>query len=166
MRLAAHILAIALASSSIAVAAARPADPQFELRAVDEAERAAVAANDVAALATIAHPNLIINGPNGSVIDRAELLRRLQTRDLDHASFTRTIEEVRVTGNLGVVMGHETVIERETSRGGHLYGTSPLERRYTDVFLQEDGRWRLIARHSNVTPASVRASQPSGNPER
>jgi ketosteroid isomerase-like protein len=166
MNLPGHLLVVALATAPIAAATAKHADPQSELRAVDEAERAAIAANDVAAMAALAHPNLIINGPNGSVIDRTELLRRLQTRDLDHASFTRTIEEVRMTGNLGVVMGHEAVVERATSRGGNLYGTSPLERRYTDVFLREDGRWRLIARHSNVTPASVRASRLSPVPKR
>lgn len=166
MRLLASLIAVTLAAASLVVATAVHADPQSELRAVYEAERAAVAAHDVATMAAIAHSNLIVNGPNGSVIDRTELLRRLQTRDLDHASFTRTIEQVRVTGDLGVVMGHEAVVERATSRGGHLYGTSPLERRYTDVFLREGGRWRMIARHSNLTPASVRASRPSPNPGR
>ena len=51
-----------------------------------------------------------------------------------------------VHGDTVIVMGHETVVPK---------GNSPdagktIHRRYTNIWMKRDGRWRLVARHASV----------------
>ena len=67
--------------------------------------------------------------------------------------FERTVESVEVSSNVGVVMGRETFTPTAQSELGRAYGAVPLKRRYTNVYVREQGTWRWFARHANVVPA-------------
>jgi hypothetical protein len=43
-------------------------------------------------------------------------------------------------------MGREIFTPSVKSELGRLYGAKPLQRRYTNVYLWENGRWRWLAR--------------------
>ena len=64
--------------------------------------------------------------------------------------FTRTAEVVRVTRDKAFVMGREIYRPVAQSELGRRFGAVPLERRYTNVYVFEKGRWRWWARHANV----------------
>ena len=49
-------------------------------------------------------------------------------------------------------MGSEVVYPAENSEQAVMYGRKTLNRRYTNIYLREDGVWRHLGRHANVIP--------------
>jgi hypothetical protein len=70
----------------------------------------------------------------------------------------RAIERLTITGAVGVVMGNETITATPGSISGQMFASSPLIRRFTNVYVWEDARWRLLARHANVVPPQSTAN--------
>lgn len=136
---------------------------------VDEQERQMVASSDVASLERLAHPNLRINAPTGRVLSREQFLANVRSGAIAAEAFERTPEEVTISGNVAVVMGRETFTPVADSELGRAHGTRPLQRRYTNVYVWQDGRWMWLARHANIhqsTPTRHTASQePNPSPE-
>jgi hypothetical protein len=84
------------------------------------------------------------------VLDRETFLAGVRSGEIRSEAFTRTAEVVTISGNKAVVMGRETFTPALQSELGRRYGAVPLERRYTNVYVYEDGRWQWWARHANV----------------
>ena len=103
------------------------------------------------------HANYVVNAPSSRVIPREALLSLMASGGIASERFERTIERVAITGNVGVVMGRETVTPTATSESGQLFGSRALQRRYTNVFVFEGGAWRYLARHANVVPPAPAA---------
>jgi hypothetical protein len=110
------------------------------LLAVDSRQLAAVAAADGSTIDTISHPNLRVNAPNGRVVTKQDFMQAAGSGQIRNEIAERIPESVTITGNVGVVMGRET----------GLNGATHVNRRYTNVYLRENGAWRLLARHANV----------------
>lgn len=127
------------------------ADPAAVL-AVDERQRAMVAGADIAGLERLAHPDLRVNAPGGRVLTREQFLANMRSGEIAAEAFERTPEEVRINGNVAVVMGGERFTPAPNSELGRTYGAGPLNRRYTNIYLWFEGRWRWLARHANVVP--------------
>jgi len=140
-----------LASSTAAQPAsiARTADERAVL-AADARQRDAVAKIDLKAIAAISHGNLRVNAPNNRILTRADLIRMVGSGEIRNEVFERVPESVVVTGNIGVVMRHETVFPGAASEQARMYGRKTLNRRYTNVFIREGQTWRHLARHANV----------------
>jgi hypothetical protein len=135
-----------------ACAAASSHPSRSSALAVDEQQRALVAKSDVAGLSRLAHPSLRINAPGGRVLTRDQFLRNMRTGEIAAEGFERTAEVAVITGNIGVVMGRETFTPAPGSELGRTFGARPLERRYTNVYVWQRGRWLWLARHANVLP--------------
>jgi hypothetical protein len=117
-----------------------------------------VATADVDGLAKLAHPNLRINAPTNRVLTREQFLAMMRNGQIGAEGFERTAESVTVTGKIGVVMGFEVFTPTAASELGKAYGVRPLKRRYTNIYVKENGKWQWLARHANVIPEH---SQPS-----
>ena len=121
--------------------------------AADARQRDAVAKVDLKAIEAIEHPNLRVNAPNNRILTREDLVRMVGSGEIRNEVFERTPEQLVVTGDVGVVMGHEVVFPGAASEQARMYGRKTLSRRYTNVYLRgKDGRWRHLARHANVIP--------------
>lgn len=120
--------------------------------AVDEQQRAMVAASDAAGLERLAHPNLRINAPGGRVLSREQFLANMRRGEIAAERFERTAEDISISGNVAVVMGRETFTPIATSELGRTFGAKPLKRRYTNIYIRQEGRWLWLARHANVVP--------------
>lgn len=132
-------------------AAAEPATtPEQQLLELDDQQRQMILKGDAAGMRKLAHPDLHINAPTNEVLGREEFLRRLDQRVIAFENHRRVPEEVYITGNVGIVMGREEVLPTATSESGKLFGQRELARRYTNVYIKEDGEWRFLARHANV----------------
>ena len=142
---AALLFALSLAATPAAAAGTRQS-----LLAVDELQRAAVASSDVAALDRLAHANLRINAPGGHVLTRAQFLANMRSGEIAAESFTRTAEDVTISGDVAIVMGRETFTPKLQSELGRKYGAKPLNRRYTNVYVWQGKRWKWLARQANV----------------
>ena len=51
-----------------------------------------------------------------------------------------------------MVIGREVFTPTAQSELGRLYGAVPLQRRYTNVYVWQDGRWYWLARQAAVVP--------------
>lgn len=146
------VLAVAApAAAQVPAAMPRTTDETAVLEA-DARQRDAVARVDLAAIAEIAHPNLRVNAPSNRILTREDLIRMVGSGDIRNEVFERTPEAVVITGDVGVVMGREVVYPGAASEQARMYGQKTLNRRYTNVYLREDGAWRHLARHANVIP--------------
>lgn len=156
------ILAFAIALTAAPGAAATPAmsphtPDETAVLAADASQRDAVARVDPVAIAAISHPDLIINAPNNRVLTRDDLIRMVGNGEIRNEVFERVPETVSVTGDLGVVMGHETVLPGAASEQARMYGRRTLNRRYTNVFVRVGGSWLHIARHASIVPEGTDA---------
>ena len=153
MREALAIIGLFLLVTSRVVHGMAPAAPDLaerQLRAADAAQRNAVANGDLAAIAAISHADLHVNAPTNRILTKADLIRMVGNGEIRNETFERTPESVTITGDVGVVMGRETVVPGAGSEQARLYGVKTLNRRYTNVYLRENGRWLHLARHANI----------------
>jgi len=129
---------------------------EASLRAADAAQMRAGAASDADAYAELSTSDFVNNAPDNRVATRAEVLAMLREGRIASEGFERTIEHVAIHGSTGVVMGRQQVTPAQDSIAGRTFGARPLVRRFTNVFVFEGGRWRLLARHANVVPQAAR----------
>lgn len=127
-----------------------PAESRASILAVDEQQRAMVARSDAGGLDRLAHPNLRINAPGGRVLTREQFLANVRSGQIASEAFERIPEDMQISGNIAVVMGRETFTPTSESELGRMFGPGPLQRRYTNVYIWQDGRWQWLARHANV----------------
>jgi hypothetical protein len=127
---------------------------EASLRAADAEELQNVLTGDANAMRSLMHPNYMVNSPVNQVVRKDQLIKLLSEGKIASESIERTIEATAITGNVGIVMGRETVIPKPNSELGLAHGVKTLERRFTNVFVFDQGNWRLLARQSTVIQAS------------
>jgi len=113
-----------------------------EVKKLDLEHADAVLRGDQEAMNKYWTEDFIVTNPFNE-IDQAD---RIKKGIVTYSSFVRQSEAIRVHGNTVIVMGKETVVPK---------GNSPdagktINRRYTNIWMMRDGKWRLIARHANV----------------
>ena len=113
-----------------------------EIRKLDLAHAAAILRGDLAALDKLWTEDFIVNNPFNE-IDKAN---RIRSGAVTYSSFIREPEAITIHGNTVIVMGRETAVPK---------GDSPdagktIKRRYTNIWMKREGRWRLVARHASV----------------
>jgi ketosteroid isomerase-like protein len=119
------------------------------VRSLDNQERTAVLNRDRPALERLWSDPFTVNAPsNQVVIGKRAVLDLVQRGVLHYSSFKRTIEFVRLDGDIAIIMGAETV---------QPIGDAPLagqtvQRRFTNIWKKEAGTWHMIARHANMIP--------------
>jgi hypothetical protein len=120
------------------------------LRAADAEELRIVLSGDADAMRLLTHPNYMVNSPVNQIVRRDQLIKMLSEGQIASDAIERTIEATAITGNVGIVMGRETQKPKPTSELGRVHSEKTLERRFTNVFLFEEGNWHLLARQSTV----------------
>ena len=129
------------------------ADQTTDERAVlaaDAQQRLAVASVDVVAIGKISDPHLRVNAPNNRILTRDDLMRMVASGEIRNEVFERTPEDVIITGDVGVVMGHEVVFPGAASEQARMYGRKTLNRRYTNVYIRTREGWLHLARHASI----------------
>lgn len=126
------------------------------LLAADRYQRRILDDADEEALARFLHPNFIINGPENICGGRDQILSLSQGGAFAQKNCQTQIEKFAITGNVGVVMGNEVVTPAEGSLLAAWFGTEPLRRRFTDVYIFEDGRWLFLARQGSAVRKAKR----------
>lgn len=119
------------------------------IRSLDEEERRAVLDGDTTTLQRLWSGQILVNAPSNRVSsDRSVVFGLMRQGLIEYASFERNVEQLRVDGDFAVVMGAETI--RPTGRAPQAGQT--VRRRFTHIWRNEAGVWRLIARHANIVP--------------
>lgn len=123
---------------------------ESSLRAADAEQMRIIVAEDAGAQEAFMHQNYILNGPANRVMRKPVLVRMLSEGQMASEHFERVIEGTAITGNIGIVMGREIVRPAADSALGRRLGSRDLQRRFTNVFLFEDGAWYFLARQASV----------------
>lgn len=125
------------------------ADAEAMIRHLDEEERVAVLQRDTMALHRLWSEHLMVNAPSNQVAaNRSVVLGILRQGMINYSRFERRIERLLIEGDIAFVMGSETI----QPAGGSPQAGQTVERRFTHVWRNEQGVWRLVARHANNLP--------------
>ena len=132
----------------VCAASLRAQDNMIEkkIRFLEQVEVKAVLVKDTAMLLKLWDKNFVVNNPDGVVVfPGSSTLDRPVLRQ-SRASFVRNVEQVIVKGNVAFSMGSEIVV---APGDGNVAGKQ-VKRRYTNIWINENGNWKLAARHANV----------------
>ena len=126
---------------------AQETSPEAEVRKLEEQERQAVLKKDTAVLRKIWDRYLIVNAPSNQVVISGEdAVARPVITSLSYSSFTREIEQILVRGDVVFSMGNEVVMPAsDNPKEG-----DEIKRRYTNIWMKQNGTWTLVARHASV----------------
>lgn len=128
------------------------AAPGELIRSLDDQERAAALARDVPALETLWSEQLTINAPNNHVVigRRANLDTFVHSGIINFSRFDREVEFLHVDADFAFVMGLETVVPISDAPSAGLVAGRAVRRRFTNIWKNEAGTWRLYVRHANI----------------
>ena len=94
--------------------------------------------------------NAVVNAPINRVVGRDNVIERARAGQIAYEpNAVRNIEFAGVRGDLVIIMGEEVVRPTDDTP---LAG-SVVRRRFTDIWGEEQGRWRLQARQSTIVAA-------------
>jgi hypothetical protein len=127
-------------------------DAKRKLGMTGQALGKALATHDQAALEKIWSPNMIVNGPNNTVLTRAQIFEGMRNGQLDYeADYKTTMEKIEFFGNVAVTMGEDSYTPAFGPDKGKL-----LHRRSTNVWQYTDGSWMMIARQATIYDPAVK----------
>jgi hypothetical protein len=91
--------------------------------------------------------NAVVNAPINRVVSRDNVIERARAGQIAYEpNAVRNIEFAGVRGDHVIIMGEEVVHPTEDTP----HAGSVVRRRFTDIWGEEQGRWRLQARQSTV----------------
>ena len=96
---------------------------------------------DAATLDQIYADDFIGVGPSGAVRSKPQVIADFTSGDLKFQSITTDDVQVRVYGNAAVETGLSTMNGQDKGK------TVPRDTRFTRVWINQQGRWRLVANH-------------------
>ena len=104
--------------------------------------------NDVATMETLFAPDLVVNSPVNMVVSRDNVLARMRSGQISYEDNAQiNIEFVGVRGDSVVIMGEEML---RPNRNAPNAGRT-IRRRFTDIWKNVDGGWKLAIRQATVT---------------
>lgn len=123
-----------------------------EIRQLDLAHANAIFRGDVKALDALMDDDVTVNHPTNRIVkEKKELLDLIDQGVIRYTSFERHPEKFLFFEDMVVVMGGEVVVPAQ----GAPNAGKTLKRRYTNIWMLRDGKWRLTVRHANnVCPGS------------
>ncbi len=127
-----------------------PARAEQEVRQVERAWLDAYEKFDAEAMDRIVGDDFAITFPNGKMQTKEQLMKMIRGPKPPSASPMRLFTEdvqARVYGDVVILRGH--VIQESQKDGQPQREVS----RYTDVYVQTNGRWQVVASHLSVVPA-------------
>lgn len=118
-----------------------------EIRQLDQRNASMVAKADTTAFIDLLAPEFTINRTTGTITSgRDKTLELMRKGMVTYDSFSVQTEMVLVKSpTLAISMGNEVVV----SGGNRDLKGQVVRRRFTHVWIKENGSWRILARHAN-----------------
>ena len=144
--LALTLVLLVISGPAPAQAPAIPIGLESEIRRLDLAHADAIFRGDEVALKELMAPDLTVNHPTNQIVNETQgILKMIRSGVIRYSAFERVPEKIIVLDGMVVVMGHENVVPAE----GAPNAGKALQRRYTNIWTQRNGKWRLTIRHAN-----------------
>lgn len=119
---------------------------ETEIKDLEARERKAMLNHDTATLQKMWAADFTVNAPfNRVTLSSRELIDMVDKGKIQFSSFTRNIEQIIVKKDIAVTMGREEVVfTGDVPQAGQM-----INRRFTNIWLKQNGVWRLTFRHAN-----------------
>jgi len=144
------IAVVMLAATSIAPGQKHTAkrdqrtDIEQAIKRLDDERIQAQVHADATALDRIYADDFIGVGPSGTVRTKPQVIADFTSRELKFQSITTDEVQVRIYGNTAVETGLSTMTGQDKGKD------VPRDTRFTRVWVNQRGRWRLVANHYSV----------------
>ena len=120
---------------------------EAEIIKIDNEEATAVLTADLSTLEKFWADDFTVNGPNNQILKgKTNALELVKSGIIDYSSFEREHEAVLLCGETAILMGLETV----KPKGNSPFAGQTLRRRFTNVWMKQNGQWQLIARQATI----------------
>jgi hypothetical protein len=141
------LMSAANAGSTIAPTAAEAAKLPRIAAALAVRDRLdnAVIARDMATIEATLAPDVILNGPNNRMNDRASIIANIKAGRVDHGVLERSVEYAAERGNDVILSGEEITRPRSSAEGGKI-----VHRRFTDIWTETPQGWKIALRQATV----------------
>jgi hypothetical protein len=107
-------------------------------------------ARDLKGIEALMAPDLLVNAPINKVVNRDNVIGRIKANQISYEpDVGRNIEYAGVRGDVVVIMGEEVVHPNKDAP----YAGKTEHQRFTDIWKQMDGVWKLWIRQATVTKA-------------
>ena len=90
--------------------------------------------------------DLLVTNPSNRVLNKAQVLELMRGDVVSYSSFDRQFDEVRVYGEMVVVVGSETASYTPDAKSP--YAGKTIQRRFTEMWMRRDGKWQVVVRHA------------------
>ena len=117
------------------------------IRHLDDERIQAQIGADAIALDRIYADDFIGVGPSGTVRTKSQVISDFTSGDLKFKSITTDEVQVRVYEKTAVETGLSTMVGQDKGK------IVPRDTRFTRVWIQQKGRWRLVANHYSIRTA-------------
>lgn len=138
------IVSLFLLTVNTAAFAQSPAE--VEIRKLEKEIKEAFMMKDTAILFKLFSPDFVVHAPNNKIIKFNQLKHLIKNGAVDRDVFEKITDVVTFINNIAIAMGHETV--RPT--GNNPDAGKTVKRRYTNVWMNTNNNWQLVARQSTI----------------
>lgn len=115
--------------------------------AASDAVETAILARDLDGFAAFHAPECIVNSPANRVIDGKTAARAMAAGMIDYSRFERRVEHAgKLPSGMVVIMGEEVLVPR----GAAPNAGKTVRRRFTDVWRDDAGAWKLSVRQATI----------------
>lgn len=104
---------------------------------------------DVTVMEQLFADDLVVNAPINRVVNRDNVLGRMRSGQIGYEEAQSVIEFVGVRGDAVVIMGEEIV----KPTGAAPYAGQTVRRRFTDIWIEIKGAWKLSVRQATIIAA-------------
>ena len=117
---------------------------EAEIKGMEEKQREAILHLDTTAMEKLWDKDLAVNSPTYNVVDKAGGMFAFKNGYIHYSSIQQEIEKIMFNGDIGIVMGLETVkpIGLAPNAG------KTVKRRFTNIWRQKGNTWTLFARQA------------------
>lgn len=119
------------------------------LRKLEEKGVKGILSGDTALLKEIWAPEFIVTTPRNSIAGSRQAVFNNQKAGLiNYKTFDRVIENIQLHPEVAVIMGTETYVPASDLPEAKAGVT--VRRRFTNIWMKQDGQWKQIARHASI----------------
>ena len=144
-----YFFSIAFLISTLSICAQDNSKIEAEIRALELAGAKAILSGDTNTLKQNWAQELLVNSPrNETTASRDSILLLQKAGIIDYSAYDKVIERMQFQEDIVITMGHETLIAKNNSsiaKAGQVY-----KRRFTNIWMNKNGIWQLIARHASI----------------
>lgn len=124
-------------------------EAEKQILEAERREAEARIAPDFLALDALWSDLLFINGTEDLIFTKQHITGRLESGTLRYRSFERKATKIVVHNGFAVASGNESIVPATGPDAGNLLLCS-----YMNVWVTENGRWRLVGRHVHTIAKS------------